>query len=168
MIFATVGTQLPFHRLLLALDTWAALNPSVQVVAQTGRTSASYNHMRTFPQMDQRQFAETVARARVVVAHAGMGTILTALETGKPLILMPRRADLGEHRNDHQIDTAAEMASLSNVTVAADTQALCTALNRAMSMPPVQAGRGADVAPPQLIEAVRSFIWADQYPQARP
>lgn len=168
MIFATVGTQLPFDRLLLALDTWAALNRNVQVVAQTGRTSAVYSHMRTYPQMDQRQFAQTVAQARVVVAHAGMGTILTALETGKPLILMPRRADLGEHRNDHQIDTAAEMASLSNVTVVEDSQALCTALNRAMAMPPLQAGRGAAVAPPQLIEAVRSFIWADQSLQARP
>lgn len=167
MIFATVGTQLPFPRLLLALDTWAALNQSVQVVAQTGRTSAIYGHMRTYPQMDQRRFAQTFEAARVVVAHAGMGTILTALETGKPLILMPRRAHLGEHRNDHQIDTAAEMAGLSNVTVVEDSQSLCTALNRAMALSQVPSGRGAAVAPSQLIEAVRSFIWADNSPRVR-
>ena len=34
---------------------------------------------------------------------------------------MPRRADLGEHRNDHQRDTAAEMSRLSNVTVVEDS-----------------------------------------------
>jgi UDP-N-acetylglucosamine transferase subunit ALG13 len=46
-----------------------------------------------------------------------MGTILSAAELGKPVILMPRRAKFGEHRNDHQQDTALEMARLSNVTV---------------------------------------------------
>jgi len=45
--------------------------------------------------------------ARVVVAHAGIGTLLTALQLGKPLIVVPRRAALGEQRNDHQVETAA-------------------------------------------------------------
>lgn len=161
MIFATVGTQLPFDRLLLALDTWAALHPDVPVLAQTGPGKARYAHMRCAPHLDQRGYADAVERARVIVAHAGMGTILTALETGKPLVLMPRRADLGEHRNDHQRDTAAEMASLSSVTIVEDGPALCVALNRLLAETPVHADRKAPVAPPPLIEAVRSFIWAD-------
>jgi UDP-N-acetylglucosamine transferase subunit ALG13 len=168
MIFATVGTQLPFDRLLFALNTWAALHPQVPVIAQTGRTSTAYPHLQGCAHLSQQAFADTFAAAQVVVAHAGMGTILTALELGKPLILMPRRADLGEHRNDHQSDTAAEMARLSNVTVVETSEALCVALNRAVAAPRATGSRAAAVASPPLIEAIRSFIWTDAAPGGRP
>lgn len=168
MIFATVGTQLPFDRLLLALDTWAALHRHVPVIAQTGRSSRTYAHLQTCAHLDQSAFAATLAAARVVVAHAGMGTILTALDLGKPLILMPRRVALGEHRNDHQQDTAAEMARLPAVTVVETSEALCVALNRAIAAPAAPGAPGVAAAPRPLIEAVRSFIWTGQAPEARP
>ena len=166
MIFATVGTQLPFDRLLLALDTWAALHPDEQVVAQTGRSANRYAHLQTCAHLDQRAFAATCAAARVIVAHAGMGTILTALDLGKPLILMPRRADLGEHRNDHQRDTAAEMGRLSNVTVVDGSEALCVALTHALSACHLVTRKATATASPPLIEAVRSFIWTGAAPEA--
>ncbi|THD82303.1 glycosyl transferase family 28 [Aliigemmobacter aestuarii] len=168
MIFATVGTQLPFDRLLLALDTWAALHLEVPVIAQTGQSSKTYTHLQTCAHLDQRAFADTFAAARVVVAHAGMGTILTALDLGKPLILMPRRADLGEHRNDHQQDTAAEMAQLSNVTVVQSSAALCVALDRALAAPRAVGDVPVAAEPKALIEAVRSFIWTGLTPEVRP
>jgi len=163
MIFATVGTQLPFDRLLLALDTWAGLHPKVPVVAQTGQTSARYSHLTAIPQMDQDRFADHVSKARVIVAHAGMGTILTALELGKPLILMPRRADFSEHRNDHQRDTAAEMARLSTVTVVEDSASLCSALMLALDQAsaPTLKGDGG-VASASLLDALRGFIWSGE------
>jgi UDP-N-acetylglucosamine transferase subunit ALG13 len=164
MIFATVGTQLPFDRLLRALDTWAGFHREVPVIAQTGRSAASYPHLQTCPHLDQQAFARTFAAAKVVVAHAGMGTILTALELGKPLILMPRRADLGEHRTDHQQDTAAQMARLSNVTVAETSEALCVALNRALAGHAALDARTAIASHP-LIEEIRSFIWAGHAPE---
>lgn len=158
MIFATVGTQLPFDRLLLALDTWAALKPEVPVLAQTGRSSQTYAHLTTVPHMDQSRFLASVMEARVIVSHAGMGTILTALELGKPLILMPRRADLGEHRNDHQRDTAAEMRRLSTVTVVEDSASLCQALQAALDLAQSPLEGQGGVASAGLIDAVRSFI----------
>lgn len=161
-VFATVGTQLPFDRLLLALDTWAALNPGVPVLAQTGRTTRVYANLTTVPQMDQARFAAAVTKARVVVAHAGMGTILTALELGKPLILMPRRADLGEHRNDHQRDTATEMRRLSTVTVVEDSISLCAALQHCLLTDPGRTQGRSGIASPALIEALRGFIHDDQ------
>jgi UDP-N-acetylglucosamine transferase subunit ALG13 len=161
MILATVGTQLPFDRMLLALDTWASLNPSIPVLAQTGRTAKRYTHLTSVEQMDQTRFVEAVTQARMIVSHAGMGTILTALEFGKPLILMPRRADLGEHRNDHQRDTAAEMSRLSNVTVVEDSASLCEAVSGALarterSMAIVDRGTASS----SLLEAIRGFIWS--------
>jgi UDP-N-acetylglucosamine transferase subunit ALG13 len=39
-----------------------------------------------------------------------MGTILTALELGKPILVVPRLGDLNETRNDHQVATAKRLA----------------------------------------------------------
>jgi UDP-N-acetylglucosamine transferase subunit ALG13 len=54
----------------------------------------------------------------VVVGHAGMGTILTALQLNTPLLVMPRRGAMGETRNDHQMDTARELECIDGVDVA--------------------------------------------------
>lgn len=45
----------------------------------------------------------------VVIAHAGVGAALTALEAGKCPILIPRRASHGEHVDDHQVQIAVEL-----------------------------------------------------------
>jgi UDP-N-acetylglucosamine transferase subunit ALG13 len=162
MIFVTVGTQLPFDRLLQAMDAWAARHGDVEVLAQTGQTECHYPHLIATPHMDQKRFADNVARAQVIVAHAGMGTILTAIEIGKPVILMPRRADLGEHRNDHQRDTAAEMSALANVTVVEDAPGLFSAIDAALTQAsnPCIATR-TSFASAQLLDAVKEFIWSE-------
>ena len=56
--------------------------------------------------------------ARMIVAHAGMGTIISAMQQEKPIIVFPRIARLGEHRNEHQLATAEKMKELGFVYVA--------------------------------------------------
>lgn len=169
MIFATVGTQLPFDRLLAGLDRWAALNPGIPILAQTGRTARTFRHISAVRDLDQTAFRARFTEARLVVAHAGMGTILSATELGKPVILMPRLARFGEHRNDHQRDTAAEMARLSNVTVVEDGEALHAALDaaRARGFAFVSDIPGTSQAAAPLIAALRDFVWSDGAPAAR-
>ena len=101
-IFVTVGTQLPFDRLVRAMDDWAASHPGHEVLAQTGDGAFVARAIATVRTLSREAFARAVAEADVVVAHAGIGSVLTALDAGKPVVLMPRRADLREHRNDHQ------------------------------------------------------------------
>jgi UDP-N-acetylglucosamine transferase subunit ALG13 len=162
MIFATVGTQLPFDRLLLALDAWAAANRDVPVLAQTGATGRRFGHIETVANLGQPDYQRHLEAARLVVSHAGMGTILSAVELGKPAILMARRASLGEHRNDHQIDTAREMARLTGVTMVEDAAALHAALDAARAQGFAQTaaqGRVEAEALAPLLEAVRGFVW---------
>ena len=163
MIFATVGTQLPFDRLLVGLDSWAERNPGIHVYAQTGATGRRFRQIETASQLSQADFRARFCAARLVVAHAGMGTILSAAELGKPLILMPRRARFGEHRNDHQQDTAHEMARLSNVTVVEDGEALHAALDLALARgfetPRLSASRGGASLDP-LLDVIRDFVWS--------
>ncbi len=162
MIFATVGTQLPFDRLLSGLDSWAAHNPGFPIIAQSGASTQRFTHIETVSQLGQTDFQTQFKKARLIVAHAGMGTILSAAELGKPVILMPRRAKFNEHRNDHQQDTAKEMARLSNVTVVSDGEALHEALDAAIACgfeasKPAGASQNDELAP--LIYAIREFVW---------
>ena len=71
---------------------------------------------------------------------------------------MPRRADLGEHRNDHQVATAEAFERRGYVVAVTDREALWTALNTraGLSVPPAI----APAAEPGLIEAVKEFICA--------
>ena len=170
MIFATVGTQLPFDRLLTGLNSWAARNSDIPILAQTGRTARSFAHLAAVRELDQTAFRARFAEARLIVAHAGMGTILNAIELCKPVILMPRLARFGEHRSDHQRDTAAEMARLSNVTVVHDGEALHAALDAARARGfalPSDAPDASDAAA-SLIAALRDFVWSGVAPVRAP
>ena len=111
MIFVTVGTQGQFDRLIRTVDEWAGLRGRTDVFAQTGPSDYRPEHIRSKPFIDPTEFRKHVESASLVIAHAGMGSIITALEFGKHIIVMPRRADLGEHRNDHQVATAKRFAA---------------------------------------------------------
>lgn len=159
MIFATVGTQLPFDRMLSALDTWAAGARAPLVRAQTGVSGSRFKHLYCAPFMKPDAFRGAMEEAAVIVAHAGMGTILTAAELGKPIVIMPRKAGLGEHRNDHQYDTAAKMKALPNVTVAETGNELACALDRLLIESHGNSFSGIPShASPELISAVAGFI----------
>ncbi len=166
-VFLTVGTQLPFDRLVAAVDAWAAENPGHDVLAQVAGGAYAPRHFGTVGTLPRDAFLRAVEAADVVVAHAGIGSLLTALDAGKPLVVMPRRADLGEHRNDHQAATAAELARFSSVSVVHDGAALATALAAAGGAPAgPSAASGA--ASPELLAAVARFIDGAAPRQAAP
>jgi len=127
MIFATIGTQLPFPRLMAALDALAP-HLSEPVIAQVGSDPGPYRHMDAHESLPAERFDTLFAQARVVVAHAGIGSILSARKHERPLILVPRRADLGEHRNDHQIATARELEHRAGLCILWDVADLGAAL----------------------------------------
>ena len=156
MIFVTVGTQLPFDRLIRAVYAWAAQHPTIEIFAQVGPTRDRPQHIRFAPFITPREFDDYYAQATAVVAHAGMGTILTALEQGKPLLVMPRRADLGEHRNDHQLATVKRFQALGKIHVAFDEAELTTRLDHLAEIRP--ADRITPTASPGLITALKQFI----------
>ena len=158
MIFVTVGSQLPFDRLIIAMDEWVAKQTdSVDVFAQIGLTDYRPKNLRFAESISPKEFSEMVRAATIMVAHAGMGSVLTALEVGKPLVLMPRRGNLLETRNDHQIATAKWLAEREGIFVAMDETSLPSALDRALSS--CTGGKQiSSYASPSLIGALKEFI----------
>lgn len=117
MIFVTVGTQLPFPRLIEAMEAQAA-RLDEEVIAQTGPYEGTLTHMRGQVNMVPEVFEQNFTAARIVVAHAGIGSILSAKRYGKPLVVLPRRFAHAEHRNDHQLATAKAVEAVRGVYVA--------------------------------------------------
>ena len=111
MIFVTVGSQLPFDRLVAALDDWAAAHPDVELFGQVGDTESPPVNFASVSTMPPGEYQRRFAQAAVIVGHAGMGTIIAALELGKPLLMLPRLGSLKESRNDNQVGTARHFSS---------------------------------------------------------
>lgn len=156
MIFATVGTQLPFDRLVTAVDAWAGAGGGRRVFAQIGPSALRPTHIEARPFIEPEECRARMAAADAIVAHAGMGTILNALELGKPLVVLPRVAALGEHRNEHQLATARRFAALGLVRVAFDTTELPALLDAVAGEAGQQ--RISPYASDRLIGALRAFI----------
>ena len=61
MIFASVGSMLPFDRLIQAVDAWAAANPAQEVYVQIGHGEYEPKHapfVRMMPHTEYRQRLE--------------------------------------------------------------------------------------------------------------
>ena len=159
MIFVTVGAQTPFDRLIRAVDQWAAQRARTDVVAQIGQGRWIPQHAQWMRFITPADFRGCLRAADLVIAHAGTGSIFAAMEFGKPIVVMPRRAALGETRNDHQLATVRRLAELSGVTVARDEQELVEKLDRSESMAPAKPI--GPYASPRLLAALRRFVTAD-------
>lgn len=160
MIFVTTGTQLPFDRLIGAMNAIAG-ETGETIVAQSGPDTVSqtdrWSNLELHGRLPPARFEALFADARVVVGHAGVGTLLAAGKHQKPLILLPRRHALGEHRNDHQMATAQHVESLPGVHVAWEEEALRGFLART-DLTPVTLSESPRKA--SLIDGLRSFITA--------
>lgn len=153
-MFATVGTQLPFPRMIAALDRIAGAH-GLWVFAQTADPNCRCAHIETAAQLAPDRFDERARAADVLVGHAGIGTIISAKKLGKPAILFPRRWDLGEHRNDHQMATARAVEGTRGVYIAWDEDAFERLLTSTTLEPAaIEDSRSRD----QLIAHLAGFI----------
>ena len=156
MIFVTVGAQIPFERLVDSVDQWARSRGRRDVFAQTGDTSSPPSYIGWKAFLPSHEFRERVRGADYIIAHAGIGSILAALEFRKPILVFPRRAALRETRNDHQLATARELSGEGLVHAAFDEEDLHRQLDRLDALPPPPPV--TEWACPQLIAAIRNFI----------
>jgi UDP-N-acetylglucosamine transferase subunit ALG13 len=156
MMFVSVGAQMPFDRLICTVDQWAGLRRRSDVFAQIGKSNYCARHIETTQFVDAIEFRRLVGDADIVVSHAGMGSIITALEFGKPMIVMPRRGDFYETRNDHQVATARHFSQNGRLTAAFTEEELIDKLDKATLVPPSE--RIDAQAPIHLIKTIRGFL----------
>lgn len=112
-----VGTErYPFSR---ALEHVARAMPSgVEVLYQTGHTPPPASCASYQQWLPSDELVCALEQADVVVTHAGVGSVLTALRLSKHPVVIPRLAHLGEHVDDHQSQLARMLASRGLASVA--------------------------------------------------
>lgn len=140
MIFVTTGTQGPFPRLE---EMMHKLTPQLheEVVVQGEQL------------LSEEEYAVLFKKARIVVAHAGVGTLLTALRYNKPLIVVPRRAELGEQRDNHQLATV-ELMLEQNLCYVAETKKEILSLLQQQDISPLAHIDSTNAAPNQLQQTI--------------
>lgn len=153
MIFVTIGTQFPFDRLIEMLDRIAP-ELDEEIYAQVLKGKYKPKHIKTLDFIEPDEFEEVFVQARLVVAHAGMGTILSSLRRSKPLIIFPRIAALGEHRNEHQRATALMIKEKNYAYVATNEKELRELLH--MDLRPLK--KIGEFASESLVKSLKDFI----------
>lgn len=141
---------------MVAVDMWASKNADVEVFAQTALTKGPPRHIRHVDFLRPEEIEACYRSADLIISHAGMGSILAALKHRKPIVILPRREALNEHRNDHQVATAKRFADKSGVFVAWDETEIGDMLDRRGEL---GAGVGiSEFASPELLEGIARFI----------
>jgi UDP-N-acetylglucosamine transferase subunit ALG13 len=155
-IFVVVGTQEPFDRMVKTIDLWARNNSTHSIFAQISRAEYKPEFIGFTDFISPELFDQHFNEADLIVSHAGMGTIISALRHSKPIIVMPRLASMHEHRNDHQLATAKSFEKLGYVKAVYSEKELYNELNTAESIVPAPViGPGASN---ELINTLKNFI----------
>ena len=157
MIFVTVGSMFPFDRLIRLIDSWSQVHPEADVFAQIGAGAYEPVNMKWTRTLSQVGFAETLRHSSLVIAHAGMGTVIAAGELGKAVVVLPRLKALGEHTTDHQLHTARWLADRPGVFVAMSEDDLNAKIEEALGSTD-EYGSIPTTAPPDFIRRIRDFL----------
>jgi UDP-N-acetylglucosamine transferase subunit ALG13 len=159
MIFVTVGSQLPFDRLIAAVDVWAAGRPDADLFGQVGHTARPPTNFASVSAMSPEEYQRRFAEAELIVGHAGMGTIIAALEFGKPLLMLPRLASLKESRNDNQVGTARHFRSFALFEVVESESEIPARINHMLAnLDSYRRASDEFGVADSLIDAIREFV----------
>ncbi len=101
MILVVAGLHdLPFDRLVRAA---ASLGGDEELVVQRGTSRVEVPGASTFESLSAQRLAKAYRDARIIIGQASPGVLFDAVAVGKTPILVPRRPELGEHVDDHQV-----------------------------------------------------------------
>ena len=129
MIVVITGTSGPFQRLV---DAAAELMRSggEKVWIQHG-DAALPEGIPGAPTISREEMLSKIREADVVICHGGSGTILDVRRGGLKPVVMPRKAALGEHVNDHQSELAQELERAGAVIAVSEPHELKPAVEKA-------------------------------------
>jgi UDP-N-acetylglucosamine transferase subunit ALG13 len=108
-VVVTLGTSTRYGFRRLVERLIAVLPPDADVLWQTGVTDVRGLGITGQFALPGDDLDQAMREADLVVAHAGTGSALSALEAGRAPVLVPRRREHQENVDDHQALVAAEL-----------------------------------------------------------
>ena len=140
MIFVILGTQdKKFPRLLQALQDGidsGKISKEEEIIVQAGSTKFKSEDMKIIDYMSVEEFENCIDQARIIICHAGVGTILTALNRGKTIIAAARLKMYYEHVNDHQLQILENFSQKGYIIPLEDFSKIGEVLKKAETFKP--------------------------------
>jgi UDP-N-acetylglucosamine transferase subunit ALG13 len=159
MIFVTIGTQEPFDRLIEMVDELALSLQKDKIIAQVIKSNYIVKNIEVVDFVSPHDFEKLIEDAELIISHAGMGSIITALTIGRPIVVMPRLASLGEHRNEHQLATVKKVGQIDGVYVVNTKEELNAKVKEILiSGEKSSSCKLSTVASNELILSIKDFI----------
>ena len=111
MIFVTIGTQKQQFTRLFDLIEKSNYLKDKQVIAQTGNTNYTSNNdrIKAVSFLDDELLQKYLNECDFVISHGGVGTIFTALNLHKKILVVPRLKKYKEHKDNHQLEICKEL-----------------------------------------------------------
>lgn len=130
MIFVTLGSQkFQFNRLLKAIDEFIVKKViKDNVFAQTGYSDYIPQNYKFKQFLDRNSFTKIMKQSDIVITHGGTGAIVGAIKNGKKVIAVPRKAQYGEHVDDHQIQIVRQFENMDMICMCDDCMKIGEAL----------------------------------------
>lgn len=156
MILILLGTQdQPFERVLKEISKLIK-NKVIKekVVAQVGCTKYEDNKIEMFDFCSKDEIQNYIKKARIVISHAGVGTITECIENGKKVIVIPRLKKYKEHANDHQVQITKEFAAKEYILPVYDIKKLGKALEDIKKFKPKKYESNSE----NFKESIRKYI----------
>ena len=114
MIFVTVGSEkFPFNRLIKEINK---LKINEEIFMQIGSCKFipfGYHPWKRFISFEA--MIKNIKKARIIITHAGVGTILLCKKNNKIPIVIPRRKKFKEHVDDHQLELTKKLNELNHI-----------------------------------------------------
>ena len=162
LVFVTVGTDHHrFERLIDSIAKWNARNPGIRIVVQHGNAHA-IDGVECSAFLAPERFHELLATASAVVCPGGPGAIMETRAAGLRPIVMPRRGDLGEHVDNHQLAFSRFLADHDLITLAEQDADLALALDRLLEAPDayaIPANRESPVGIARVGSLIDDLVW---------
>jgi UDP-N-acetylglucosamine transferase subunit ALG13 len=126
MIVVTTGTnEWAFDRLVRAAANFDGDEP---LFVQHGASQEPHGRGEWVDFIPFDELESRMRAARVVVSHAGVGSIMLARRAGHRPIVLPRLGRLGEAVDDHQVEMGRRLHASGLVTFVEDEVALAAAV----------------------------------------
>jgi len=104
MIYVTIGGHpQPFDRLIKKVDKIAPFFDE-EFIVQKGVSKYIPQNCKCLDFAYYEENENYIKQAKLVISHAGVGTIILARKYNVPIIIVPRLKKYNEHLNDHQLD----------------------------------------------------------------
>lgn len=143
-VLVTLGTIRPYRFDALIDQIVKVVPADAEITWQLGVTTRPDLPGDVHTNLDPKSLDTIARQADVVIAQAGVGTVMMLLENGIYPLIVPRRHSRGEHVDDHQVGLA-EMLADRNLALMREADAVSTedltfvaSLNRPQAARPAQ------------------------------